>query len=355
GLGIALSLLNSLIFFAGITFIPENLMRLYSKDELVIIEGIKYLKIIAPAYFVISFIMAINASLKATRNTAYPMITTFISLLTNIILNYVFIFKMNLGVKGAAIATLCARIIELISQILIVYLKKLQIIASIKDYFSFNKEFVTNYFVICTPVILNEIFWSVGVAICNMAYKYSGTNAQAAVQITGTIQNLFTVVGVAIGGGCGILLSNALGSGNEEMAINYSKKCMILTIMLSTLMSLFLLIVSPYIVSVFKITDIVRDYAIKLLYVVAFGMIFKTFNYTTIVGVLRSGGDTKYTLLLDFLTVWLIGIPMAFLGSYFLNLPIYITYAMVYSEEIVKGFFSFFRVKKQKWVNTLVG
>ena len=317
-------------------------------------EGIKYFKVIAPAYFIISFIMSINAALKATRNTAYPMITTFISLITNIILNYVFIFKMNLGVKGAAIATLCARIVELCSQLLIIYLKRLPIISSIKNYFNFNKEFIKNYFVICTPVILNEIFWSVGIAICNMAYKYSGTNAQAAVQITGTIQNLFTVVGVAIGGGCGILLSNALGSGDKEKAINYSKKCMILTIMLSTLMSLLLLAVSPYIVNLFKITDIVKDYTIRLLYVVAVGMIFKTFNYTTIVGILRSGGDTKYTLWLDFSTVWFIGIPMAFLGAYFLKLPIYITYAMVYSEEIVKVFFSLFRVKKQKWVNTLV-
>lgn len=354
GIGIILALLNSLIFFWAITFFPEVLMRLYSKDELVIIEGIKYLKVIAPAYFIISLIMAINAALKSTRHTSYPMITTFISLITNIFLNYLFIFKMNLGVQGAAISTLCARSIELLSQLLIIYLKKLPIVAKFKYYINFDKEFIKNYFIVCTPVILNEIFWSIGIAICNMAYKYSGTNAQAAVQITGTIQNLFTVVGVAIGGGCGILLSNSLGAGNKERAIDYSKKCLILTIMLSTIMSLFLLIISPYIVSIFKITDIVKDYAMKLLYIVSFGMIFKTFNYTAIVGVLRSGGDTKYTLWLDFSTVWFIGIPMAFLGSYFLKLPIYITYAMVYSEEIVKGVFSFLRVKKQKWVNTLI-
>lgn len=354
GLGIILSLLNSLLFFIAITFLPEFLMSLYSKDELVIIEGIKYFKVIAPAYFIIAFISILNSALKATRNTAYPMITTFISLICNIILNYIFIFKMNLGVKGAAIATLCARIIEFFAQILIIYIKKMPIITNIKNYFKFEKEFVKSFFVVCSPVILNEIFWAVGIAICNMAYKFSGTNAQAAVQITGTIQNLFIVLGVAIGGGCGILLSNLLGVGDKKKAIEYSKKCMILTVILSSMMSILLLASSNFIVSQFEITNIVREYSIKLLKIVAFGMIFKTFNYTTIVGILRSGGDTKYTLILDFATVWFIGIPMAFLGSYFLNLPIYITYAMVYSEEIIKGFFSFARVKKQKWVNTLV-
>ncbi len=354
GLGMVLSLLNSLLFFSAISFFPETLMRLYSQDELVIIEGIKYFKIIAPAYFLVSFISIVNSALKATRNTAYPMITTFISLITNIILNYVFIFKMQLGVQGAAIATLSARLVELLAQAIIVYARKLPIIANIKEYFKFEKEFVKSFFIICSPVILNEIFWAVGIAICNAAYKYSGTNAQAAIQITGTIQNLFVVVGVAIGGGCGILLSNLLGVGDKEKAISYSKKCMILTVILSSFMGIVLLLVSDFIVAQFNITDTVRDYSLKILKIVAFGIIFKTFNYTTIVGILRSGGDTKYTLLLDFATVWFIGIPMAFLGSYFLGLPVYVTYAMVYLEEIIKCFFSFTRVKKEKWVNTIV-
>ena len=354
GLGVILSLLNALIFVSAIYFAPEFLMSLYSKDSAVIQEGINYLQIIAPAYFVIAFIMAINSALKAIRKTHFPMITTFIALLTNIALNYLFIFKLGYGVKGAAMATLCARCVELTSQLLIVFSKKLPILTNIKNYFKFNKAFVKSYFDVCTPVILNEVFWSIGISVCNMAYKFSGTDAQSAVQITGTVQNLFTVMGVAIGGGCGILLSNVLGYGDIEKAKEYSKKCMVLTVIISSIMGVVLIILSPYIIDIFKVKDLVKDYTHKLLMIVAFGIVFKTYNYTTIVGILRSGGDTKYTAILDFSSVWFIGIPMAFLGAYFLDLPIYITYAMVYSEEIVKGFFSSSRVKKNKWAKSLV-
>ena len=224
GLGVILSLLNATLFVTAIIFAPEFLMSLYSKDPAVIAEGINYLQIICPAYFVIAFVMAINASLKAIRKTHYPMITTFIALVTNVILNYLFIFKLGYGVKGAAMATLCARCVELTSQLIIIFGKKLPIITNVKNYFNFNKSFVLAYFDVCTPIILNEVFWSIGISVCNMAYKFSGTDAQSAVQITGTIQNLFTVMGVAIGGGCGIMLSNVLGCGDIEKGKDYSKK-----------------------------------------------------------------------------------------------------------------------------------
>lgn len=354
GIGIILSLLSASIFVAGIIFIPEFLMSLYSKDLDVIKEGINYLKIVCPAYFLIAFIISINASLKAIKKTQYPMITTFLALITNIILNYLFIFKMGFGVTGAAVATLFARCFELTSQVLIIFLKKIPIITNIKNYFQFNVEFLKTYFNVCTPVILNELFWSIGISVCNMAYRFSGTDAQSAVQITNTIQNLFVVMGVSIGGGCGILLSNLLGSRSIEKAIDYSKKCIILTILISMIMSIILVILSPVIIAIFNVKDLVKDYTKKLLMIVAFGMVFKSYNYTTIVGILRSGGDTKYTAILDFLSVWFIGIPMAFLGSYFLNLPIYITYFLVYSEEIIKVIFSSMRVKKNKWAKSLV-
>lgn len=354
GLGTILSLLNALIFVCAIIFAPQFLMSLYSKDNTVIIEGVKYLQIVCPAYFLISFSVANNAALKAIRKTYIPMITTFIALISNIILNYTFIFKLGYGVQGAAIATLCARFIELTSQLLIILIKKYEIVTNIKNYFNFNKQFLKSYFKICTPIILNEILWALGVSICNMAYRFSGTDAQSAIQITGTIQNLFIVMGVAVGAGCGILLSNVLGAGDIEKAKQYCKKCMYLTVFLSIVMSIFLIILSPFIISLFNVKDLVKDYTYKLLMVVAVGMIFKTYSYTTIVGVLRSGGDTTYTTILDFATVWFIAIPMAFLGAYFLGLPIYVTYAMVYFEEVIKCFLSTKRVNQYKWAKSLV-
>ena len=354
GISIILSLSVAFVFCTGALFFPRLLMSIYSKDELVIVEGIKYLRVIGISYFLVSFIMWINACIKAINMTKYPMITTFISLISNIILNYIFIFKLSYGVIGAAYATFCSRIIEFIAQTLIIFIKKPPILAKIREYFSFDKAFLKSYFKVANAVILNEVLWALGTSLFNIAYKYSGTDAQAAVQVANSLQNLFIVVGVGVGSGCGILLSNTLGTGDVEKAKEYSKKCLFISALFSFSMGIILFVISPFVVNLFNVEQIVKVYAKKLLIIVSIGMIFKTYTYTSIVGVLRSGGDTKWALIIDVLSVWGIGVPMAFLGSYFLGLPIYVTYALVYSEEVFKYFLSSYRVKKNVWAKSLV-
>lgn len=354
GISVILGLLNALIFFLAVQIAPKALMSLYSNDDAVILEATKYLRIIGGSYFITAIASTLNETLKSTRKTSLPMITTFIALITNAILNYIFMFKLDLGVVGAALATFIARCVELLAQIILIGFKKLPIIVRPRAYINFNAKFIKGYFVICAPVILNEIFWSLGVSICNMAYRFSGTDAQSAIQISSTVQNLFAVMGIAVGNGCGILLANSLGSGDIKRAIDYSKKCIQIAIIIGIIMGVCLIITAPIIISMFNVKDIVKDYTYKMLFIVSIGIVIKVYNYTTIVGILRNGGDTVYTAILEFCTVWFIAIPMAFIGAYFLKLPIYVTFGLVYLEEFVKMFLSQNRVKKNKWAKSLV-
>lgn len=354
GCTLTISFLAALIFWCGAMFFPRELMSIYSKDTKVIELGVGYLKIISFSYFLSAVIVTLNAALKSTNVVIQPMITTFISLMSNFILNLLFIFGLNMGVRGAAIATLCARLIELTVQIIMIIKYKRIIGTNLRKYFIFDKEIVNTFFRVCTPVILNEFMWALGNTVYNVAYKYSGTVAQAATQISGTVQNLFMVAGIAIGSACGIIISNTLGAGDSKRAIEYSRKCCGLGIVFSIFMGVILAFASPFIVDIFKVGDEAKTYALYMLYVVSVCMVFKTFNYVTIVGILRNGGDTTFCLLLDTLTVWLIGVPMAFLGSKYLGLPIYVTFAMVYLEEVVKVIISSIRVWKNKWANSVI-
>lgn len=354
GIAFSLGLAFALVFFIGGTFFPKTVMNIYSQDEKVIGLGIEYLEIIVFSYFFSAIIVSINAALRATGYTKYPMITTFISLICNVTFNYIFIFVMGLGVKGAAIGTLCARCVEISAQVFLLYHKKLSVAAKIKNYFTIDKKFVKDFFVISLPVIANEFMWALGTSVYNIAYKYSGTDAQAAVQISSTVQNLFIVVGMGVGFGSSIMLSNSLGAGDIKKAISYSRKCLVLAVILSVFMGVGLIFMTPTIISFFDVSTTVKDYASSLLFVTAVGLAFKTFNYTSIVGILRSGGDTKFCFVVDTASVWLIGVPFAFLGSYFLGLPIYATVALVYTEEIFKIFLSSRRVFKNKWAKNII-
>ncbi len=354
GIGISLSLFFAFIFSSAAFFMPEKIMSLYSQDDVVIRYGCDYLRIVIISYFFSPLILSINAALRATENTKLPMCTTFISLFSNIIFNYIFIFKLGFGVRGAAIATVIARSIELLCQIFFIYRLKMPVAAKLSNYLKADREFLKGFFKITIPVILNEFMWALGTSIYNMAYKYSGTEAQAAVQISSTIQNLFIVMGTGCGFACGIMISNALGAGDIKKAISYSRKCLKASVLLSCFMGIILFLSSDFILLFFDVSETVKEYAYYLFLVTAVGIVVKTYNYTTIVGILRSGGDTKFCLVLDAAGVWLIGIPLAFLGSAVLSLPIYITVALVYLEEVMKFFVSSKRVFKNNWAKTLV-
>lgn len=354
GIAFVLGGLDAALFFLGAMFLPKQIMSIYSKDPAVIELGCGYLRIVGISYFMTTFTVMINAALKAMGKAFQPMATTFVSLVCNVIFNYIFIFILNLGVRGAALGTVCARTIELGTIIVLVIVRKSHILTAPKNYFDFDFSFVKNYFKIATPVLLNEFMWALGVSTYNIAYKYSGTVAQASVQVASVVQNLFAVVGMGIGSSCGILLTNAIGAGQIEKAKDYGRRCYVLTIIVTIATSIILALSAGGIVSLFDIDETGQHYAMLMLLIVAVGMMFKNINYTTVIGILRSGGDTLVCLLIDTGSVWLIGVPMAFLGSAILHLPIYITFAMVYMEEVFKSVITTWRIKKDKWIKDVI-
>ncbi len=350
-----LTSLAALIFALPCIFAPEFIMNIYSDKDLAVIGfGSEYLRIVAFSYFITAFASTINISLKSIGQTKLPMITTIVALSCNAVLNYIFIFIFHLGVAGAAYATLAARAIELILQLVLVSSLKIPIFGGIKDYFKADKRFVASHLKLAYPVILNEFLWALGVSAYHIAFKFTGTEGQGAVQISNTIQNLFFVVGLGVGSASGIMLANALGAGERDEAISMSRKALIGAIGLSVCCSVLLIVTSPFIINIFNVSDEVKGMARTLMYIVAFGIIIKTYNFTAIVGILRSGGDTMFCLIVDAITVWIVGVPLAFLGGYVLRLPIHWVFLMVYGEEIVKFFLSFRRVNSNVWAKNVV-
>jgi len=354
GMGVILSLITAAVFMYFAIFRSEFVLSIYSKDEAVIAQGAKYLKIIAPVYLLCAFIVPVNASLKSTNNAKLPMCTTAIALVTNAALNYLFIFVLKKGIEGAATATLIARSVEAAAQVLLIRLTKMPIAGKFRGYLPSDWGFVKKGLSLTAPVMINEFAWAFGTSMYNAAYKYCGTEAQAALQITNTIQNLFWVVGMGIGSAAGIILSNELGAGERDKAILYSRKIMVTVIIAGLTMGSLLLAFAPMLVSIFKVSDAVISYSYKIIYVVAAAMTIKLINFTVIVGILRSGGDTFFCMLLDLVSVYGAGIPLAFAGAYFLGLPVYWVLAMVHAEELIKLVVCVPRALKNGWAKTLV-
>ncbi len=362
-LGISLAIVSVLgiLFTLAALIVPEFIMRIFSDDKEVIRLGVDYLRIVSLSYIItgISFLYAV--ALRSIGQAKMPMVVSIISFLTNALFNYLLIFGKfgfpRLGVKGAAYGTLIARTVEIALIMYAIYSRKKNnpLAHSIRNMTDWTGDFIKKYFKTAYPVILNEAFWSLGTVLYSVAYAKIGTEAAAAVQILNTVQNIFMVLSRGLANACTVMVGNKIGADEENEAVEYANSFMILSAALGLALGILLFFSTDIILVFFRnLTPGLYDASKKLLIVTAALFFIKSFNGTLIVGVLRGGGDTKFSMILEMGSVWLLGVPLAFLGALLFKFPVYYVYLMVNIEEIVKAFIGIFRVKSKKWVTNVI-
>ncbi|GMQ56866.1 MATE family efflux transporter [Vallitalea sediminicola] len=359
GICLIISVSGGALFSIVAIFFPEIVMRFFSTDTIVIIEGVKYLRIIGFSYCFTAISFAYIFVLRGMNQVKVPMCITVISILINTFLNWVLIYGNlgfpSMGVKGAAIATLIARTVECCLLVSSVYILKLPIAGKIKEIFDISKSFVSKYLHTVAPVMCNEIMWSLGVAMYSFVYGRMGEDVMATMTLNQTIEQLFMVLFFGISSACAVILGNEIGNNKLERAYEYSKKFIKITVMISICMSVLIIGTSGFIVSLFdNLTDVVRYNSRLCLIVFGLFVPFKSLNLILVVGVLRSGGDTRFTMFLDMGGVWLIGVPLAFVSGLVFKLDIQYVYAFILSEEFFKMIFAVKRMYSKKWLNNLV-
>ncbi|HHT64688.1 MAG: MATE family efflux transporter [Caldicoprobacterales bacterium] len=339
-------------------FFPMQAMRVYSKDPVVVDTGVRYLRIVGLSYIFTAVSFSYASILRSTEQPKLPMFISIISLIANAVLNYILIFgKLGspaLGVEGAALATLIARVVETALMLIIVYTGKYVPAARIRELLDVSREFTVRFFRTAVPVILNESIWALGVSIYSIVYGRIGTSAVAAVNISGTVTNLAMVLFQGMSNAAGVMIGNRIGAGEEEHAYIYAKRLLALGPALAVLMGCLLALSSGFFAGFYNVPQEVQLYAVRLLIAFSLLMPFKMFNLINIVGVLRSGGDTRYSLFLDTAGVWGIGIPLALAGGLLLQLPVYWVYFLAGLEEVFKLVLGLRRFRSRKWINNLI-
>ena len=358
GLALITGMSIAMIFTIGGFFMPERILRLFLKNSDVIKLGSDYLRIVCFSYILNTISFAFAFACRCIGKARVPMYVSMIALLSNTFLNYLLIFGNfgfpQMGVKGAAIATVIARAIELILILGIIYNEKGVLAASVHELKDLSINFIKKYLKTATPVILNEGFWALGMVMYSVAYARIGKAELASAQIANTIQGIFLVLSMGIANASGIMIGNKIGAKEEKLGITYAKRFCKIGPVLGLIMGIGLLLASPLILSIFNLSTKAYNDTRGILIVMAIYMAIKVFNTTMIVGILRSGGDTKFALFLEVGTVWLVGVPLAFLGALVWNLPIYYVVAVVSLEEIVKMAIGVPRIISKKWMKNVV-
>lgn len=356
------SLITSIIFSILFTIIalkvPQNIIYLFNKDPYVIQLGVEYLKLVSISYIFTAISLVYGVSSRCVEDTIAPMLVSIISLIVNGVLNYIFIFGAlgvpAMGVKGAAYATLIARVVETIVLISYIYIKKGPLAAKIKNIIDIDKEFIKKSLETIIPVVINDLCWATAMIIYAIAYGNLGTQAMAAVQITTTIQNIFMVFCFGLANGASVMIGHQVGAGNIHVSMEYVKRFQKLSVITGIILGIILALTAPYILSFFNISDVVYNSALRILYILSISMTMKIIGAVNIVGILRGGGAVSYSLKVEAFTMWFIGVPLVFLGSYIFKLPVEWVVLLVVCEEIAKVVFTTRKLRTEKWIRQVI-
>ncbi|MCI6737254.1 MAG: MATE family efflux transporter [Intestinibacter sp.] len=353
------ALILGLIFFVIAVFFPNFIIHFFSYDSEVVKQARDYFLVIGFCYPIMAVSYIFSMGSRNVMNPRLGMVCSSISLVVNIILNYIFIFgKLGapaLGVMGAAVATVIARIVEFILLIGYVYFVRddYELRFGFKDIRGITKDLADAVIKKTAPTFLNDTTWAFGSVLYSVAYSTAGTSAIAASQIASTTGNFFIMTAVCIAIGSSIMMGNELGANNIDRAIRYSKKFSVIVTIAGAILGTLLILSTPILLKIFSVSDGLTPDIKKIFIIMGVMMALRTFNTFIVIGVLRSGGDTKYALFLEMGCMWLVSLPITFVAAY-KGIPIYLLVAFTYTEEIAKFIFGVPRAVSKKWANNIV-
>ena len=356
GMSVRESFLISLVFFAGCYFIPEKLMLLFARDGILIDNGAEYLKLAAWSYLLTGISQCYLAIMRVSDHAARSAWISSGTVILNIILNAVFIFGLcgapAMGVRGAALATLLARVIELLWCILTTFERSF-IPLKLKDLITFNKVLELDFWRYSLPIMASCLLWGVGFTSYTAIMGHMGRDAAAANSIAAVVRDLICCLCNGIGGSCGILIGNELGAGKLRRGKIYGERAIILSFIIGLISTVFVLASIPAVSASMKLTERAHEYMIGMFIILSVYMIGRCVCTVVINGIFSSGGDTLFDMYSLIVCMWGIALPCAFFGAFYFQLPVLVIYGCTCLDEVGKVPWVVHHFRKYKWVKNL--
>ena len=348
--------LVSVIFFVACMFFPRYLMLLFTNETILIDYGISYLRIAGFSYLLTGISQCYLVIMKTSEHARTTAIISSATVCINIVLNAIFIFGglgiQSMGVRGAATATLIARIIELICSIVISY-RPNYIHPHMSRLFKRNKQLSADFRKCAMPLLGACLFWGIGFTSYSSFMGHMGTNAAAANSVAAVVRDIICCLSGGISSAAGIMIGNELGAGNLDRGKTYGIRLLKISIVCGFAMTLLMCILAPVILHFVKLTPQAAQYLKGMFGVIAFYMIGRSINDVTINGIFGAGGDTMFDMYSLAVCMWCIAIPLAAVGTYVLHWPTVVVYACTCIDEVGKLPWVLIHFRKYKWVKDL--
>lgn len=353
-----LNILLATLFALATLIIPGVIMMTYTEDMVIAKLGVIYFRYSVLTYFFLGISLVVTIVLRSVGRTIYPLFVSIGAFIVNLSMNYILIFGKfgapKMGVAGAALGTLIARIFEFIMIFGYLVLIDKKIGFRIKDLFMKTRSLLREYIRISIPVLISDGILAIGTNSVAMVIGHLGKVFASANAITGVTQQLSTVVISGVSQAGAIVTGITLGEGNKEKTMRQGYLFFRLGLLLGLLSAAFIFLFSDLIIGFYKNTSPETAATAKqLMNAICLIIVFQGTNSIMTKGVLRGGGDTTMLMLADNIFLWVLAIPLGILAGFYLKLSPFWIYICLKSDQIVKTIWAFLRLRSRKWIKKI--
>ncbi|MBU5482500.1 MATE family efflux transporter [Blautia sp. MSJ-19] len=348
--------LVSVVFFVACAFGGRYLMLIFTNESVLIDYGVNYLRIAGFSYLLTGISQCYLVIMKVSEHARTTAAISSATVCINIILNAVFIYGAfgleAMGVRGAALATLIARIIELTCAVAVSY-RKGYIHPQMKFLFRRNKQLSKDFSKCAMPLLGACLFWGIGFTSYSSFMGHLGVDAAAANSVAAVVRDVVCCLSAGISGAAGIMVGNELGAGNLERGKEYGIRLLKISCFCGIVAALLMCVAAPVVLHFVKLTPQAISYLKGMFAVIAFYMIGRAINDVTINGIFGAGGDTLFDMYSLAVCMWCLAIPLAAAGTYYFHWPVVVVYACTCIDEVGKLPWVLHHFRKYKWVKDL--
>ena len=357
GMGMLIGIGGALAFALAAELIPETLLRIYTNDPEVIAEGVKYLRIVALSYVIMAATQVYLYIMRSIERVVIATVVYGASLIVNIIVNAVLIFGLmgfpKMGIEGAAIGTLISRILGLMIVIWYAKFRNKVVRFHLSDMWNIDKVLLKDFLFYATPVILNELVWGMGSSANTAVIGHLGSAAVAANSVVQVVRELSTVVVFGVSNATAIYLGKTIGERQYELAKAYGRRFAVLSVITGFIAAGIILVSAPAVSRFMTLSPEAKSYLMFMFFVMSYFALCQAINTTLVVGVFRSGRDTRFGLRLDATTMWCCSILLGAIAAFVFRASVPVVYVLLMSDEVIKVPITVKRFLGYKWIKNV--
>lgn len=357
GIALRLGIITSIIIVAICAIAPETVLRIFTNEPAIIAQGVAYLGIIKWTFILFIVTQILMCALRSVGTVKISFAISVVSLFINVGINYVLIFGKfgfpEMGIRGAAIGTLIARIVEFV--IVVIYIIKVErkIHLFSKGLFLVDRLLRKDYTKVYIPIMCSQVLWGVSVPMQTAILGHLSADAIAANSVATTFYQYLKVIVIAMSSTSAVMIGNAIGRGDLRRIKSDSRTLAVIDVVIGVILGMTLIALRKPLLSMYSLTDDATVMALHLIVIMGFIMIGMSYQMPVSFGIIQGGGDAGFTMKMNMISTWLIVMPLSFMAAFWWKWPVELVVIVIQSDQIFKGLPTFIRMRSYKWIKKL--